>query len=97
MPKYAILLSEANAKCNSLCSHCKFRLPIQSSIMYSDDGLLIVAVIIVGQNDQAKESRERLCWVGLNLKSDRAKYSVNDLISGEIEKLNLDYRCESGF
>ncbi|XP_022180908.1 protein ALP1-like [Myzus persicae] len=73
--------------------------------MCADDDLLIAAaaVIIIDQNDRkkARKSRKRRFWVRPSLKSGRAKYSVNDfmndLILDEVDKLNLEYRCGTGF
>jgi len=69
--------------------------------MYADNDLLIAAaaVIIVDQNDQARKPQERRFWVRPSLK--RVKYSVNDfmndLISDEVDELNLEYRCGTDF
>ncbi|KAL4149795.1 hypothetical protein QTP88_003659 [Uroleucon formosanum] len=78
--------------------------PFQSTTtIYADDYLLIAAtaVIIVDQNYEAKKSRKRRFWVRPSLKSGRAKCSVNDfmndLISEQVDKLNLEYRCGTGF
>jgi len=71
--------------------------------MYADDDLLIAAaaVIIIDQNNEARKSRKRRFWIRPSLKSGRAKYSVNyfmnDLISDEVDELNLEYRCGTGF
>ena len=73
--------------------------------MCADDDLLIAAaaVIIIDQNDRkkARKSRKRRFWVRPSLKSGRAKYSannfMNDLILDEVDKLNLEYRCGTGF